>query len=104
MDVTEFVSENTLQNLRFVVLEMDLNYNPQFFSGNAKCWLQTIETLLDVWYIQNSLERLEVRARYVPPNRDAGWTFGTADHHRNVLKLISMVCLYLRILHFADGV
>jgi hypothetical protein len=102
MDITEFVSENTLQNLRFVVLEMDLNYNPQF-AGNAKCWLKTVETLLDVWCVRNRLERLEMRARYVPPDRSAGWTFGTAAHHRNVMGLISRVSPFVWNFDCADG-
>jgi hypothetical protein len=93
MDITEFVSETRLQNLRFVVLEMELDYDPQ--SNNAgigKCWLKTVETLLDVWCERDSLERLVVRAKYVPPDRSAGWTFGAAAHHRDVMGLLSRVC------------
>jgi hypothetical protein len=80
MDITEFISESTLQNLRFVVLNMDLNHNPNLMSGGAKRWLKTVEMLLDIWYVKNNLKRVEVQATYTAPSRD-------------VTRLLSMVGL-----------
>lgn len=89
MEITGFIRETTLQNLKFVVLEMDLGYE----SGIGKCWLKTVETLLDIWCERNALERLVVRARYVPPDRSAGWTFKEAAHHGRVMGVLSRVGL-----------
>lgn len=91
MDITEFISETTLQNIRFVVLKMDLNQNPNLNSGGAKCWLKTVEMLLDIWCVKNNLERLEVHAHYVPPSKAMGWTFRESAHHRHVISLLSRV-------------
>lgn len=90
MDITEFISETTLQLVPRVVLQMDLSYNGGL-PDRARAWLKTVETLLDVWCIENSLELLEVRGRYAPPSRALGWTFGQAAHHRNVMGLLSRV-------------
>ncbi|TVY86956.1 hypothetical protein LAWI1_G005690 [Lachnellula willkommii] len=87
MDITAFVSETTLQNLKFVVLEMDLGCE----SSIGKCWLKTLETLLDIWCERNALERLVVGARYVSPDRSAGWTFGNAAHHGRVMRVLSRI-------------
>lgn len=90
IDITEFISETTLQQVPQVVLQMDLSYSPGRPDG-ARAWLKTVEILLDVWCIQNSLERLEVRGHYVPPCRDLGLTIGEASHHRNVMSLLCRV-------------
>lgn len=52
MDITEFIGEETLQRVRRVVLKMDLI--------GSEPWLRTIDTLLDVWCAQNSLEEILV--------------------------------------------
>jgi hypothetical protein len=91
MDITEFISETTLQGLTRVVLDMDLSYSAGR-PDQARAWLKTVETLLDVWCVRNSLERLEIRGHYVPPRRDIGWwTFGEASHHRHVMSLLCRV-------------
>ncbi|KAE8447698.1 hypothetical protein EG329_010505 [Mollisiaceae sp. DMI_Dod_QoI] len=89
MDITQFISEVTLQNLRFVVLKMDLNHQRNRMSGAA--WLKTVEMLLEVWFERNCLEWIEVQANYNPPSKALGWTFGDAAHHRNVMSMLSML-------------
>ena len=92
MDICdEFISEATLQRLRFVVLKIDLKYKPEHLAGSARCWLKTVETLLDVWCVRNVLERVEVEASYVPASKATGWTFAEAGHHRQVMSLLSRV-------------
>lgn len=97
MDITEFISETTLQLVPRVVLQMDLSYTACLPDG-ARSWLKTVETLLDVWCVKNSLEMLEVRGQYVPPPRALGWTLGEAAHHRIVMSLLSRVRILLSIL------
>jgi hypothetical protein len=91
MDITEFISESTLQNLRFVILKMNLNHKPNLMSGGAKGWLKTVEMLLDIWFVKNNLERVEVHVTYTAPSRDLVWTFEVASHHRQVMTLFSIV-------------
>jgi hypothetical protein len=87
----EFIGEATLQRLRFVVLRMDLNHKPKYLDESARCWLKTVESLLDVWCVRNALEKVEVQATYVPPSVATGWTFGEASHHRQAMGLLSRV-------------
>jgi hypothetical protein len=54
MGIPEIVSETTLQNLRFVVLRMDLDQRQ-----SARYWFKIIEMLLDIWYVKNNLEEVQ---------------------------------------------
>lgn len=53
MDITEFIGETTLQHVRRVLLRMDLTME-------AHWWAKTVETLLDVWCVKNSLVQVTV--------------------------------------------
>ena len=90
MDITDFISETTLQLVGRVVFKMDLNYTHDH-QDISRAWLKTVETLLDIWCVRNNLEGVEVRGRYVPPSRALKWTFGKVCHHRNVMSLLSRV-------------
>lgn len=54
MDITEFVGKTTLQKAYHVLLDMDLEHQDL---------IATIETLLDVWCFDNSIESIRVRVR-----------------------------------------
>jgi hypothetical protein len=92
IDITQFISESTLQNLRFVVLKMDLD---QRLSGavSARGLLKTIEMLLDIWLVKNNLEQVHVQVQYTPREKDASPTFVEAVHHLYVRRLLSMARL-----------
>lgn len=53
MDITEFIGETTLQHVRRVLLKMDLTME-------ARGWAKTVETVLDVWCVKNSLVEVTV--------------------------------------------
>ncbi len=53
MDITDFIGEATLQRVRRVLLKMDLVMD-------ARGWAKTVETLLDVWCVKNSLVEVVV--------------------------------------------
>jgi hypothetical protein len=95
MDITEFIGESTLQNLRFVVLKMDLD---QRLSGavGARSWLKTIEMLLDIWFLKSNIEKVQVEIQYTPRDRDASPTFAGAVHHLYVRKLLTIARLLLK--------
>ncbi|KAG9231941.1 hypothetical protein BJ875DRAFT_443627 [Amylocarpus encephaloides] len=86
LGVTAFISPVTLQRLRYVMLDMNLNFKPGMWHSNAKRWLNTMEKLLCIWTESNVLERLRVKTKYVVADRSLGWTFEQAAHHRNVLQ------------------
>jgi hypothetical protein len=56
MGIPEIISETTLQNLRFVVLRMDLDQRQ-----SARYWFKIIEMLLDIWFVKNNLEEVQAR-------------------------------------------
>jgi hypothetical protein len=62
MDITEFIGDITLQKAYHVLLDMDLEHQD---------WLTTIETLLDVWCMENSLKSLYVRVKC--PQNTLSW-------------------------------
>jgi hypothetical protein len=93
LDITNFISRDTLQRLRYVVFQMDLNFGHVSLYRNAKCWLQLVEKMLDIWGEKNCLERVDVMASYDPPTKIRGWTFDEAQHHRCVMELLSQVSL-----------
>ncbi|PGH08023.1 hypothetical protein GX51_01464 [Blastomyces parvus] len=53
VDITMFISEGSLQRARRVVLNIDI-------ANLASRWARTIDTLLDVWWVDNRLEKLRV--------------------------------------------
>jgi hypothetical protein len=64
MGMPEIISETTLQNLRFVVLRMDLDQ-----SQSARYWFKIIEVMLDIWFVKNNLEGVQAWIQ-CPPHRD----------------------------------
>ncbi|KAI0137479.1 hypothetical protein BJ170DRAFT_605997 [Xylariales sp. AK1849] len=63
MDITEFISEDTLKGVRRVELVMNLY-------GNPRAWAKTVETLLDVWSIENHLRKIDItleQPKEMPP-------------------------------------
>jgi len=65
MGIPEIISETTLQNLRFVVLRMDLDQRQ-----SARYWFKIIEMLLDIWFVKNNLEEVQARIQCPPHQGD----------------------------------
>ncbi|OJD19783.1 hypothetical protein AJ78_00283 [Emergomyces pasteurianus Ep9510] len=53
VDITMFISEGALQRARRVVLKIDI-------ANLASRWARTVDTLLDVWRVNNCLEELRI--------------------------------------------
>ncbi|PGH33714.1 hypothetical protein GX50_03452 [[Emmonsia] crescens] len=53
VDITMFISEAALQRARRVVLKIDI-------ANLASRWARTVDTLLDVWCVDNRLEELRI--------------------------------------------
>ncbi|OAX78926.1 hypothetical protein ACJ72_06762 [Emergomyces africanus] len=53
VDITMFISEGALQRARRVVLKIDV-------ANLASRWARTVDTLLDVWQVDNCLEELRI--------------------------------------------
>ncbi|PNP39145.1 hypothetical protein TGAMA5MH_08997 [Trichoderma gamsii] len=87
MDITEFISQDTLKNMRRVELVMNL-------FDDARGWGKTVEVLLDVWSSANYLKKLEINLEQpeeLPP--------GTMWHERSsgyVIKILSMIQSFAR--------
>jgi hypothetical protein len=90
MDITEFISQDTLKNMRRVELVMNLFDDAR---GSGK----TVEILLNVWSSANYLKKMEIRLEQpeeLPP--------GTMWHERSsryVIKVLSMVRIYFMPLY-----
>lgn len=91
--ITEFISEPTLQNVKTVTLDMNLNFNRLNCYGDANGWTRTVKALLEIWRKKNNLRWVEVRGQYIELSKALGWTFAEAAHHKNVVELMSQVCL-----------
>ena len=82
IDITEFISEDTLKGIRRVAFIMKL--------GSPRDWLKTMEMLLDVWSVENHLERIDItleQLQYLPPGQV--WERGDA------VRMLSMVRMNL---------
>jgi hypothetical protein len=85
MDITEFISQDTLKNMRRVELVMNL-------FDDARGWSKTVEILLDIWSAENYLKEICIsleQPEELPP--------GTMWHERSsgyVIKMLSMVRIY----------
>ncbi len=90
MDIPEIISESTLQNLRFVVLRMDLGLGQK---RSARNWYKTVEILLDIWLVKNNLEKLEVRVQWSSHARRTVGPFEGAAHRFYMKRLLSKVRL-----------
>lgn len=80
MDITEFISEETLQSVQRVVLRMDLI---------RESWGKTVDTLLDVWCIKNNLEEVlvDITAAYTEERN----MIGEEGSRQEAAKIISKV-------------
>lgn len=82
MDITEFISQDTLKNMRRVELVMNL-------FDDARGWNKTVEILLDVWSSANHLKRIDISLEQ-PEELSPGKLW----HERSskyVIKMLSMV-------------
>jgi hypothetical protein len=90
MGIPEIISETTLQNLRIVVLRMDLDQRQ-----SARYWFKIIEMLLDIWFVKNNLE--EVQARIQCPPRQGDTRRGShdegirAEYYRRLLSKVGLL-------------
>jgi hypothetical protein len=90
LPITEFMNRATLQSLRFVVFDMDLDFG-KHPSPQADCWLDLVKELFEIWEERNCIEKVEIRFTYNPPTKIRGWTFREAQHHRSTMDLLSRV-------------
>lgn len=103
VDITKCFGEATLQRVRNVVLDMDLNldYNIPHNHGDANGWGTVVHRLLKIWHKKNSLKGVVVQGSYSPPSKSLGWGFREAAHHICVKNLLALVCLRLCIRPFS---
>lgn len=80
MDITDFISESPLQRARFVILEMDLENHD---------WLKTVDTLVDVWCVNNQSKSLTVR---VERRARSGNSIGDYSRNTRARKTLARVC------------
>lgn len=87
MDITEFISEETLKGIRRVDFVMNLY-------GNPRAWLKTMETLLDVWSVKTHLRRIDITLEQpcqLPPGQ-----FWHDDFAGYAVRTLSMVRICIR--------
>lgn len=82
MDITEFISQDTLKNMRRVELVMNL-------FDDARGWGKTVEILLDVWSSSNHLKKIEISLEQ--PEELSPGTMWYERSSRYVIKMLSMV-------------
>lgn len=82
MDITEFISQDTLKNMRRVELVMNL-------FDDARGWGKTVEILLDVWSSSNHLKKIEISLEQ--PEELSPGTMWHERSSRYVIKMLSMV-------------
>lgn len=82
MDITEFINEETLRDVRRMEFIMNLYSNP-------RAWLKTIETLLDVWSVENHLK--SIRVTLEQPNELPPGQFWDRAFSRSAVRALSMV-------------
>lgn len=87
MDITEFISEDTLKGIRQVNFIMNLY-------GGPSDWLKTMETLLDVWSIESHLRRIHVTLEQ--PHQLPLGQFWHPNYGHSALRTLSMVRISLR--------
>lgn len=63
-DITEFIGEAVLQNVRLVTLRLN------FKDCAPRDWMKTVENLLDIWCQRNSLQSLHVCVEKCREDRD----------------------------------
>lgn len=86
MDITEFISQDTLKTMRRVDLVVDLY-------GDCRGWCKTVETLLDVWSTGNTLRKLDVTLEQPrQPGSVSSWAAARSAYNT---RMLSMVCLTL---------
>ena len=88
MSVTEIISETTLQNIRFVVMRIDLD---QKLSGRD--WSKVVSMLLEIWRVKNSLEKVQIWIQRDPLVEHGTHTFGEAMQNMHARMLLSKVRL-----------
>lgn len=82
MDITEFISEDTLKGMRRVNFVMNLyKYSTP--------WLKTVETLLDVWSIETHLRRIEITIKQ--PSQLRPGQFWHQSRTKHAIRTLSMV-------------
>lgn len=82
MDITEFISQDTLKNMRRVELVMNL-------FDDARGWSKTVEILLDVWSSANHLKKIDIRLEQ-PEELPPGilWHERSSRHVVNMLSMV----------------
>ncbi|KAM0456870.1 hypothetical protein ACHAPV_007161 [Trichoderma viride] len=87
MDITEFISQDTLKNMRRVELVMNL-------FDDARGWGKTVEILLDVWSSSNHLKKIEISLEQ--PEELSPGTMWHERSSRYVIKMLSMIQSFAR--------
>ncbi|KAK9423964.1 hypothetical protein SUNI508_13898 [Seiridium unicorne] len=81
MDITDFISEGTLQTIRRVELVMDLTSQGD--------WSKTVELLLDVWAVRNHLRSIDVTLKQPASTQEGEFWHGGSS--RRVVRMLSML-------------
>ncbi|PTB44717.1 hypothetical protein M441DRAFT_87647 [Trichoderma asperellum CBS 433.97] len=87
MDITEFISQDTLKNMRRVELVMNL-------FDDARGWCKTVEILLDVWSTANHLKKIDISLEQ--PEELPSGTLWHERSARHVIKMLSMIQSFAR--------
>lgn len=84
MDITEFISEDTLKGIRRVHFIIDFDC--------PSSWFRTMEVLLDVWSVETHLRRIEITVKQphqMPPDQ-----FWNQDSAYDAFRALSLVCIW----------
>jgi hypothetical protein len=92
MDITEFISEDTLRNMRRVEFVMNLY-------GDPRRWSKTMEILLDVWSSENHLRKIDVTLEQ-PKELQQGlfWDAGFSSHTTRMLSMVRLCSRFVFLL------
>ncbi|KAM0261325.1 hypothetical protein ACHAQJ_002356 [Trichoderma viride] len=82
MDITEFISQDTLKNMRRVELVMNLYVD-------ARGWSKTVEMLLDVWSSADHLRKIDVTLQQ-PEELQPG-IFWDKRFSNDAIRMLSMI-------------
>lgn len=86
MDITEFISEDTLKGVRRVHFVMNLEADP-------RGWLKTMETLLDVWSVETHLRKIDIMLEQPHDLPDGQFWHGYSAGY--AVRMLSMVRICL---------
>ncbi|KAI0889061.1 uncharacterized protein GGS22DRAFT_153035 [Annulohypoxylon maeteangense] len=85
LSLLNFISQSTLQNLRFVQIKIPLGENAYVRSG--KVWLEFLHDVLNAWSERNSLIRLQIMFKISNVTGRNLWSYELEDYEKLLEKL-----------------